>query len=66
MQITLGRAWRYPLPEITRAGAIGTEWAQGLEVIARDPDPLDALADAVGLLAGVALAHATQRELQNE
>jgi hypothetical protein len=36
--------------------AVGTEVAQGLPVIARDPDPLDALADSGGGLAGVALA----------
>lgn len=33
--------------------AIGTELAQGLEMIHRDPDPLDALADLVGAAFGV-------------
>lgn len=36
--------------------AVGTEVAQGLEMIHRDPDPLDALADAAGAVAGVGLA----------
>jgi hypothetical protein len=35
--------------------ALATEVLQGLPVIHRDPDPLDALADAAGSLAGVAL-----------
>ena len=35
--------------------AIGTEVAQGLPLIARDPDPLDALADVVGTVVGIAL-----------
>jgi VanZ family protein len=33
--------------------AVGTEWAQGLEIIHRDPDVLDALADMVGAVGGV-------------
>src|SRR4051794_16855311 len=33
--------------------AVGTELAQGLPQIRRDPDTLDALADAVGAVAGV-------------
>lgn len=35
--------------------AIGTEVAQGLPLIARDPDPLDALADVAGTVVGIAL-----------
>ena len=34
--------------------AVLTELAQGLPAIARDPDPLDALADVAGLLVGLA------------
>jgi hypothetical protein len=41
--------------------AVGTELAQGLEVIDRDPDALDALADAVGAAVGVGLAAAWGR-----
>ncbi len=33
--------------------AVGTELAQGLPSVARDPDVFDALADAVGLVAGI-------------
>jgi VanZ family protein len=33
--------------------AIATEFAQGLPLIDRDPDVLDALADSLGVLAGV-------------
>jgi hypothetical protein len=36
--------------------AVGTEALQGLPAIDRDPDPLDALADAVGTVAGVVAA----------
>lgn len=35
--------------------AVGTELAQGLPAIGRDPDPLDALADVVGGFMGIAL-----------
>jgi hypothetical protein len=35
--------------------AVGTELAQGLPAIDRDPDPLDALADVAGAFAGVGL-----------
>ena len=35
-----------------------TEWAQGLPVVDRDPDTLDALADVAGALVGVAWASA--------
>ena len=51
-----------PVPTRSRASgvlaaafvlAIGTELAQGHPRIDRDPDPLDALADAVGAAAGV-------------
>lgn len=34
--------------------AVGTELAQGLPFVGRDPDVLDALADIAGLVAGVA------------
>lgn len=34
--------------------AVGTELAQGLPPVDRDPDLLDALADVAGLLAGIA------------
>jgi VanZ family protein len=34
--------------------AVGTELAQGLVVVDRDPDLLDALADVAGLAAGIA------------
>jgi hypothetical protein len=33
--------------------AVGTELAQRLPVVARDPDPLDGLSDMVGLLCGI-------------
>jgi hypothetical protein len=36
--------------------AVGTEALQGLPMIDRDPDPLDALADAVGTVVGVVAA----------
>ena len=36
--------------------AVGTELAQGLEWIHRDPDALDALADLAGALGGIGLA----------
>jgi len=51
-----------PLPTRTRAAgvlaaafalAVGTELAQGLPQIERDPDVFDALADAAGAAAGV-------------
>jgi VanZ family protein len=38
--------------------AIGTELAQGLPQVDRDPDTLDALADAAGAIAGVGLVAA--------
>ncbi|MGE3820704.1 MAG: VanZ family protein [Isosphaeraceae bacterium] len=33
--------------------AVGTELLQGMPIIQRDPDPLDALADTVGLIAAM-------------
>ncbi len=38
--------------------AVATELLQGLPVISRDPDPLDALADVVGGFMGIALVSA--------
>jgi hypothetical protein len=35
--------------------AVGTELAQGLEVLHRDADPLDALADVVGAAFGIGM-----------
>ncbi len=35
--------------------AVGTELAQALPIVARDPDVLDALADVVGLCAGMSV-----------
>lgn len=58
------RAGRSLVPTRSRAAAVlaaafalavGTELAQGLPQIQRDPDPIDALADAAGALAGVGL-----------
>lgn len=43
------------------AFGIAIEIWQGLLPIGRSPDPLDALADAVGLVAGVGLARALAR-----
>jgi VanZ family protein len=57
-------AGRSPRPSPTRVAAvlaagfalaIGTELVQGLPQVARDPDPLDALADTAGTVAGVGL-----------
>ena len=47
--------WRWvvvPLSGIILA--VGTEWAQGLPIINRDPGVLDALADVIGVFAGLA------------
>ncbi len=65
MFAVFGLLWMRACPEsrskatfIFAAGvvlAIGTELAQGLSLIARDPDPLDALADVVGTAIGIAL-----------
>jgi hypothetical protein len=41
--------------------ALGTEWAQGLPYIQRDPSLLDGLADLAGLAAGLAAAAVSAR-----
>ena len=43
--------------------AIGTELLQGLPLIARDPDPFDAIADVLGGAMGVALVTAAGNTL---
>ena len=47
------RAWRMKVLATGLALAVGTELTQGLPIIARDPDPLAALADAVGVVAAI-------------
>ncbi len=37
--------------------AVGTEWAQGLPAIRRDPDRWDAVADVTGLFLGIAFCY---------
>ncbi len=70
--IGFGALWMaalsHPLPRralmVLFAGiafAIGSEVYQGLLPFPRTPDPLDALADVVGLLGGIGLAYALLR-----
>ena len=63
MFLGFGGLWTLAAPRrawaVLAAGlayAVGTEVWQGALPIGREPDPLDALADAAGLVAGVGLA----------
>jgi VanZ family protein len=51
-----GWRWRGAVLAAGLALAVATEAAQGLPLIARDPDPYDALADSVGALVGILVA----------
>jgi hypothetical protein len=51
---------------VAAALAVGTELAQGLDVIDRDPDPLDALADGLGGAFGVGVVAIRPRPVRDE
>ena len=50
------RGWTIRIAVVGLILAIGTEWVQGFPWVRQDPDRLDALADTVGLVTGLALA----------
>lgn len=69
------RTWLATIVAVGLALAVLTEVGQGLPAIARDPDPMDALADAAGLFAALGVflglrsqpgAGAAERELREE
>lgn len=65
MQAADSRRQRTLVLVIGLAMAVLTELGQGLSFIRRDPDPLDSLADALGLFLGMGLAHVQARWLSD-